>query len=93
MSYFGEPNARIQKMKDELLDITPQVCVERAIYTTEAYKEHKDKQNILTVSYTHLDVYKRQHIKRGWRLLGSPGTLFCWMSICRMAVDMGFAGV
>ncbi len=51
MSYFGEPSARIQKMKDELLDITPQVCVERAIYTTEAYKKHKDKLTILKRAY------------------------------------------
>ena len=34
MSYFGEPTARIAKMKEDLLNAQAQVCVERAIYTT-----------------------------------------------------------
>ncbi len=38
-------------MKETLLNITPQVCVERAIYTTQAYKEHRDQPNILKRAY------------------------------------------
>ena len=51
MSYFGEPTARIAAMKETLLNITPQVCVERAVYTTQAYKEHRDKPSILKRAY------------------------------------------
>lgn len=51
MSYFGEPTARIAKMKEDLLNAQAQVCVERAIYTTEAYKKHKDKLPILKRAY------------------------------------------
>lgn len=51
MSYFGKPTERIQKIREELLSITPQVCVERAKYTTEAYEKHKDKMKILQRAY------------------------------------------
>lgn len=76
MSYFGEPNARIQKMKDELLDITPQVCVERAIYTTEAYKEHKDKQNILKRAYAIKNTLEKMtvFIEDGSLLVGNQAS-------------------
>lgn len=50
-NYFGTPSPRIARMREELLNIQPQVCVERAIYTTEAYQEHRDKQNILKRAY------------------------------------------
>lgn len=51
MSYFGKSTERIQKIREELLSITPQVCVERAKYTTEAYEKHKDKMKILQRAY------------------------------------------
>lgn len=50
-NYFGTPSPRIARMREELLNIKPQVCVERAIYTTEAYKQHKDKMKILQRAY------------------------------------------
>ena len=50
-NYFGTPTERIAKMREELLSTKPQVCVERAIYTTEAYKQHKDKMKILQRAY------------------------------------------
>lgn len=51
MSYFGEPSRRIAGMKEELLDTHPQVCTERAVFTTEAYQQHKDKLPILKRAY------------------------------------------
>lgn len=47
MGYFGEPSERIKKIRDELLNISPAVCAERAILTTESYMENKDKRTIL----------------------------------------------
>lgn len=49
--YFGTPTPRIAHMREELLSITPQVCVERAVFTTQAYKKHKDKMKILQRAY------------------------------------------
>lgn len=51
MNYFGTPTPRIAKMREDLLNTKAQVCVERALLTTEAYKKHKDKMNILKRAY------------------------------------------
>lgn len=61
-NYFGEPSKRIAHMREELLSINPQVCVERAIYTTEAYKEHKDKMKILQRAYAIENTLKHMTI-------------------------------
>lgn len=50
-NYFGTPSPRIAHMREELLNTQPQVCVERAIYTTEAYRAHPDQPNILKRAY------------------------------------------
>ena len=41
MSYFGKSSPRIQKFRQELLDIVPAVCTERAVLTTRAYRAHE----------------------------------------------------
>ena len=51
MSYFGEPSKRIADLKETLFNTQPQVCVERAVLTTEAYQQHKDKLPILKRAY------------------------------------------
>lgn len=51
MNYFGELSPRISRMRDKMLSEPATVCVERAVFTTEAYKEHKDKMNILKRAY------------------------------------------
>ncbi|MDL2233657.1 glycyl radical protein [Ruminococcaceae bacterium OttesenSCG-928-L11] len=38
MSYFGALTPRMQELREELRNAKPQVCVERAILTTEVYK-------------------------------------------------------
>ncbi|WP_234117350.1 glycyl radical protein [Clostridium hydrogenum] len=42
-SYFGELTPRMKNFREELLNAKPQVCVERAIFTTETYKENQDQ--------------------------------------------------
>ncbi|PJI08157.1 MULTISPECIES: glycyl radical protein [Clostridium] len=42
-SYFGELTPRMKNFREELLNAKPQVCVERAIITTETYKENCDQ--------------------------------------------------
>ena len=41
--YFGNLTPRMQNFRDELLNAKPQVCVERAVITTETYKENQDQ--------------------------------------------------
>lgn len=46
-NYFGQPGKRISKMREAIMDIQPEVCVERAILATESYRENKDKRPVL----------------------------------------------
>lgn len=39
-NYFGNLTDRMNKYREDVLETKRMVCVERAIYTTEAYKEH-----------------------------------------------------
>ncbi|MDO4272620.1 MAG: glycyl radical protein [Eubacteriales bacterium] len=41
--YFGNLTPRMQNFREELLNAKPQVCVERAVITTETYKENQDQ--------------------------------------------------
>lgn len=47
MNYFGELTIRMHNFREELLNAKPMVCVERAKFTTESYKEHADKPMVL----------------------------------------------
>ena len=47
MNHFGELTKRVHNFREELLNAKPMVCVERAILTTESYKEHADKPMVL----------------------------------------------
>jgi formate C-acetyltransferase len=42
-SRFGELTPRMRSFREALLDIKPQICAERAILTTESYRNHADK--------------------------------------------------
>ncbi|MDD3337749.1 MAG: glycyl radical protein [Lachnospiraceae bacterium] len=76
MSYFGEPSKRIQKMKEDILSITPKVCVERAIYTTESYQKHKDKMKILQRAYAIENTLQKMtiYIEEGGLLAGNQAS-------------------
>ena len=41
--YFGNLTPRMQELRDELLDKTPEICVERAEIVTESYKKNQNK--------------------------------------------------
>ncbi len=43
MNYFGSLTDRMQKFRDDLVNAIPNVCVERALITTETYKENQDQ--------------------------------------------------
>ncbi|BCZ49369.1 glycyl radical enzyme [Clostridium gelidum] len=47
MNYFGNLTDRMNNFREELLNAKPMVCVERAKYTTESYREHADKPMVL----------------------------------------------
>ncbi|MBU5453985.1 glycyl radical protein [Caproiciproducens sp. MSJ-32] len=49
--YFGNLTERMNHFREELLEAKPYVCAERAILTTEAYKEHADKPVHLKRAY------------------------------------------
>ncbi|ASW43714.1 glycyl radical protein [Clostridium isatidis] len=49
--YFGNLTERMNHFREELLEAKPFVCAERAILTTEAYKEHADKPVHLKRAY------------------------------------------
>jgi pyruvate formate-lyase/glycerol dehydratase family glycyl radical enzyme len=43
MSYFGDLTPRMHNFRTELINAVPQVCIERALITTETYKENQDQ--------------------------------------------------
>lgn len=49
--YFGKLTPRMEKYRTDVLSIPRYVCTERAVYTTEAYKEHMDKPLSLRRAY------------------------------------------
>jgi formate C-acetyltransferase len=76
MGYFGESTQRIQKMREALLNTEPEVCVERAMYTTEVYKNMADLPAILKRAHT-LDKTLRNmtiFIEEGGLLVGNQAS-------------------
>lgn len=61
--YFGTLTPRMHHFREELLDAHPYVCAERAVLTTQSYKEHADKPVILKRAYMlqnileHMTIY------------------------------------
>lgn len=45
--YFGPLTPRMAAWREELLDTTPSVCVERAKLTTQTYREHQDEPMVI----------------------------------------------
>ncbi|MCI5624242.1 pyruvate formate lyase family protein, partial [Anaerostipes sp.] len=42
-NYFGDLTPRMEDFREELLNVKPHVCVERAVITTQTYKENQDQ--------------------------------------------------
>ena len=51
--------ARIGRLKERMLSEPRYASIEQAKIITKTYQANEEKPR--TVSYTHLDVYKRQH--------------------------------
>lgn len=50
-NHFGKLTERMDAFREELLEAKPYVCAERAVYTTQSYKEHADQPVILKRAY------------------------------------------
>ena len=66
-NHFGNLTQRMHDFREELLETKPMVCAERAIYTTQAYKEHADKPLVLKRAYMlknileHMTIFIEPH--------------------------------
>ena len=49
--HFGDLTPRMEHFREELLETEPQVCAQRAILTTQSYKEHGDQPVTLKRAY------------------------------------------
>lgn len=45
--HFGALTPRMAAWREQLLDTTPSVCVERALLTTQAYRDHQDEPMVV----------------------------------------------
>lgn len=50
-NHFGKLTKRMDEFREDLLEAKPYVCAERAVYTTQSYKEHADQPVILKRAY------------------------------------------
>ncbi len=75
-SYFGNLTERMNNFRENLLETKPMVCAERAIYTTEAYKEHSDKPVVLKRAYMLKNILEKMsiYIEDETLLMGNQGS-------------------
>lgn len=62
MSRFGTATKRMLEFRDELVNTTASICTERAVLTTEAYKEHEMEQTVLKRAYMLKNVLSKMTI-------------------------------
>ena len=62
MHDFGTSTPRIQAFRQELLNIVPGVCTERAVLTTRAYKAHEMDQVVLKRAYMVKEILENMSI-------------------------------
>lgn len=60
--HFGISSERIQTYREKILSIIPEVCTERAVLTTKAYKEHENEQIVLKRAYMVKEVLENMTI-------------------------------
>lgn len=60
--YFGDLTPRMRQFREELLNAQPQVCVERALITTEVYRENQDQPLALKRALMLNEILKRMTI-------------------------------
>lgn len=59
IKYLSE---RIKNLREDVLSIKPEVCVERAVLTTKAYKEHEQEQVVLKRAYMVKEILENMTI-------------------------------
>lgn len=62
MSYFGELTNRMHNFRESLLNAKSMVCAERAIITTETYKENMDQPMIIRRALMYKNVLEKMTI-------------------------------
>jgi len=60
--YFGNLTERMGRFREEVLLAKSNVCAQRAVYTTESYKEHLDKSVVLKRAYMLENILKKMSI-------------------------------
>lgn len=60
--YFGKLTERMYNFREEVLNAKPYVCVERAMLTTESYKEHGDKPLVIRRAYMLQNILENMSI-------------------------------
>lgn len=59
---FGPLSDRISRLRQNILNIRPEVCVERAVLTTKAYQEHEQDQVVLKRAYMVKEILENMTI-------------------------------
>ncbi len=59
---FGILSDRISRLRQNILSIRPEVCVERAVLTTKAYREHEQEQVVLKRAYMVKEILENMTI-------------------------------
>ena len=60
--HFGDLTPRMEHFREELLETEPQVCAQRAILTTQSYKEHGDQPVTLKRAYMLQNILEHMSI-------------------------------
>jgi len=76
MEHFGKSTPRIQKYRENLLNIVPAVCTERAVLATRAYKAHEMDQIVLKRAYMLKEVLENMtiYIEPETRIVGNQSS-------------------
>jgi formate C-acetyltransferase len=60
--YFGKLTGRMERFREEILNSKPYVCAERAVLTTNSYKENLNKPVVLKRAYMLKDILENMSI-------------------------------
>lgn len=61
-NHFGRLTARMNEFREKLVNAKPYICAERAVYTTEAYKQFADKPLIEKRAYMLKNILEKMTI-------------------------------
>lgn len=61
-NYFGKLTKRMESFREQLIETKSQICAERAVLTTEAYRLHADKPIVLKRAYMLKNILEKMTI-------------------------------